>query len=113
MVNSNIDELHDVSVSKCVVHDLACFAVSDQPCASQYAELVRNCGLRHAEHRREVAHAQLALCKGVKKSHSRRIAEHLEDFCSISNKLMIKHVRSHVVDGFFVYAEDVTRITHI
>src|SRR5665647_270720 len=113
MVDSDVDELQDVCVGKCVVNDLARFTVPDQPSTSQYAELVGNCGLRHAEHRREVAHAQLALCKGVKKSHSRRIAEHLEDFCSISNKLMIKHVRSHVVDGFFVYAEDVTRITHI
>jgi hypothetical protein len=74
---------------------------------------VRDSGLCHAKHCREVAHAQLALGKSVKKSHSRRIAEHLEDLSGICNKIMFEHLSPHNLNSFFVYAKDVTDITHI
>jgi hypothetical protein len=53
------------------------------------------------------------LRKRVEKAHSRRIAEHFEDFGGICNKLAVKHLRPHVVNSFLVYAENVTDLTHI
>ena len=78
MLQRLLEDRHDVLIVERIEDDAAVAARADQPHAAQQPQLVRHRRLAEAEHRGEIADAQLAMRERVEDAHPRRIAERAE-----------------------------------
>ena len=72
------EEGHDVLVVEGVEDDAAIAARPHQAHAAKQAQLVGDGGLADPQHRRQVAHAQLAVRQGIENPHARGVPERAE-----------------------------------
>jgi hypothetical protein len=105
VVHTHIEYGMDVIVIQRIKNGLAVAARLDELVGLQYAELVRNGGLRESEKAGDVANAKLIFVQSVKNADARGISEDLEKFSEIVKTLFVGHFLKNGFDGVLVYAE--------
>ena len=105
VVHTHIEYGMDVVVIQRIKNGLAVAARLDELIGLQYAELVRNGGLRESEKAGDVANAKIIFVQSVKNADARGISEDLEKFSEIVKTLFVGHFLKNGFDGVLVYAE--------
>ena len=93
VLESLLEELHDVLVVQGVVDVLAVAARSHQPHAAEQPELVRHGRLRESHHFSEVAHRYFRIRERVEDAHARRVAQDLEGLGQGGHGRLIEEAR--------------------
>lgn len=91
MIHALIQNGPYVAVRKGVKYGFAVPPAFDQLALFQYAQLMGNGALRHAEQRGDVANAHLTDKQAVQNPDSGRVAEHFEQFAQVKQNALAGH----------------------